>query len=218
MPKPEQELEDLFRRSLPGVGVAAEEPLVAALAAYIRLLHKWNQAFNLTSVREPREMAIRHVLDALTARPFLHGGRILDVGTGAGLPGIPLALAGPDRQFCLLDSGGKKVRFVRQAMLELKLANVTAEHKRIEDFAPMQPFDTVISRAFSALADFAALAGRLVAPGGRLVAMKGRHPAEEIAALPATAPGWAVDRITPVAAPGLEGARHIVVLVREGAS
>ena len=203
--------EELFRKYLPELGLDADARLVDALAAYLRLLDKWNQAFNLTSIRDPGEMVVRHVLDSLSARPFLQGERVLDVGCGAGLPGIPLALAEPGRSYTLLDSGGKKVRFVRQVIAELKIRNASAVQMRVEDYAPMQLFDTVTSRAFAALPDFIRDAGRLVAPGGRLLAMKGRLPADELAALPE---GWVAEAVTPVRGPALDAERHMIVVSR----
>lgn len=203
--------EELLRKYLPELGLGADERLVGALAGYLRLLDKWNQAFNLTSVRDPGEMVTRHVLDSLSARHFLKGGRVLDVGCGAGLPGIPLALVEPERSFTLLDSGLKKVRFVRQAIGELKIGNASAVQTRIEDYAPMQLFDTVTSRAFAALPDFIRGAGRLVAPGGRLLAMKGRLPTDEIEALPE---GWEIEAVTAVQVPGLDAERHMIVVGR----
>ena len=202
------DLEAFFAGTLPALGLPATGPLPGQLARFVRLLHKWNQAFNLTSIREPREMAVRHVLDSLSARPFLAGDRVADVGCGAGLPGIPLALAEPGRQFTLLDSGFKKIRFVRQAVAELQIPNVTAEHRRVEDFRPAAAFGTVTCRAFTSLADFVAGSGHLAAPGGRLLALKGRRPDDEVAALP---PGWRAT-VTPVTVPALEAERHMVVL------
>jgi 16S rRNA (guanine527-N7)-methyltransferase len=206
---PATEVEALLQRHLPELGIAAETGLVDGLAGYLRLLHKWNQAFNLTSIREPTEMVVRHVLDSLSARPFLHGTRVLDVGCGAGLPGIPLALVETDRQFTLLDASLKKIRFVRQALGELRIRNATAVQSRIEDYAPMDPFDTVLCRAFASLPDFIAGAGRLVAEGGRCLALKGRRPEDELAALPS---GWMAEAVTPVTVPGLTGERHMVVI------
>lgn len=188
---------------------------MSALASFLGLLDKWNQAFNLTSIRDPGEMVVRHVLDSLSARPFLQGERVLDVGCGAGLPGIPLALAEPGRRFTLLDSGLKKVRFVRQAIGELGISNACAVQTRIEDYAPMQLFDTVASRAFASLPDFIGGAAHLVAPGGRLLAMKGRLPVDELAALP---DGWVVDAVTAVQVPGLDAERHMIVIGRQADS
>ena len=197
------------------MGIPAEESLVAAFADFLRLLAKWNRAYNLTSIRDPLEMVPLHILDSLTARPFLAGERILDVGCGAGLPGIPLALTEPARHFTLVDATLKKVRFVRQAIGDLKLRNVQAEHVRIEDYAPVALFDTVICRAFASLPDFIGGVARLVAPGGRLLAMKGRLPADELAQLP---DGWVAAAVSPVRIPGLDAERHMVVVSRSGVS
>ena len=205
-------LEARIRATLPPAAAHLDAAAVATLARYLRLLARWNQAYNLTSVRDPAEMVTRHVADSLAALPFLAGDRLLDVGAGAGLPGIPLAIADPARRVTLLDSQVKKARFLHQAVAELGLANATVVHGRVEAFNPVTAFDTVICRALASLADFVAAAGRLAAPGGRLVAMKGRAPADEVAALPA---GWRAE-VTPVVVPGLDAERHIVVLLPEG--
>lgn len=201
----------LVAEGLAGLGILATPGTAERLCAYLALLEKWNRAYNLTSVTEPDDMVVRHVLDSASALPFLRGEAILDVGTGAGLPGIPLALIDPARRFTLLDSVGKKVRFLRQAVLELGLGNVTPLQARAEDWHPPAPFDTVTSRALGTLAEFAGWCGHLVAPGGRLLAMKGRHPAAELERLP---PGWRVAELAPVTVPGLAAERHIVVLER----
>lgn len=200
-----------MRAGLPALGVPATEPLVARFAGFIALLARWNRAYNLTSIREAGEMVPLHILDSLTARPWLAGEQILDVGAGAGLPGIPLALTEPGRRFTLVDATLKKVLFMRQAIGELKIENARAEQARIEDFVPVERFDTVICRAFAALADFVRDAGHLAVPGGRLVAMKGRLPSGEIAALPAD---WQVESVNRVQVPGLDVERHIVVVTR----
>lgn len=207
-----------MRRPEPGAPInpeLADEGLVSACADFLRLLAKWNQAWNLTSIRDPLEMVPLHILDSLTARPFLAGLRILDVGCGAGLPGIPLALTETTRHFTLVDSTLKKITFVRQAIAELKLRNAVAEHTRIEDFQPVAPFDTVICRAFASLPDFIRGAERLVAPGGQFLAMKGRLPADELAGLPA---GWLVAAVTPVRIPGVEAERHLIQIVHKDAA
>ena len=186
--------------------------LAAALTAYLAELHKWNRAYNLTAVRDPREMLTRHIYDSLTALPFVHGRRIGDVGTGAGLPGIPLALCFPHAEFTLVDTNGKKTRFVQHAAAHLQLANIDVVQTRVEQFAPERLFDTVFCRAFTSLAEFVAGSGHLVEPDGRLIAMKGKYPDEEIAALQGG--GWAVSDSTQVTAPGLKGERHILTLQR----
>jgi len=203
------DLEERIRRALPPAAAHLPDAAVAVLAAFLRMLARWNQAYNLTSVRDPVAMVTRHVGDSLTALPYVAGDRLLDIGAGAGLPGIPLAIARPACRVTLLDSQIKKARFLRQAVGELKLTNAEVVHGRVEDYRPVQTFDTIICRAFASLADFVAAAGPLLAPGGRLVAMKGRLPGDELAALPS---GWRLLHAEPVAVPGLVGERHIIVL------
>ncbi|NNF68003.1 MAG: 16S rRNA (guanine(527)-N(7))-methyltransferase RsmG [Gammaproteobacteria bacterium] len=181
----------------------------AALLQFIRLLNKWNKTWNLTAVRNPVDMVPRHVLDSLSIRPWLEGARIADVGSGAGLPGIPLAIAEPGRQFVLIDSAVKRTRFITQAAATLGLSNVEVIHSRAEDYRPESGFDTVISRAFASLADFAAAAGHLATPDGCLLAMKGRYPGDEIAQLPAT---WQPEKVESLTVPNLVAERHVVVL------
>jgi len=205
------DLEERLAEGLPLVGVTPTSGQIAALARFLRLLDKWNKAFNLTAVRDPLEMVTRHVLDSISALPYLHGISILDVGTGAGLPGLPLALIDSRRQFSLLDSGGKKVRFVRHAVGELAIENVSVIHERVEDYQPADSFDTVVCRAFTSTGDFVRRCGHLAGKGGRLVAMKGRSPEQELAGLPS---GWEVVDIAAITIPGLAGERHIVVLQR----
>lgn len=205
------ELEECLREGLRSLGAATNADECGTLARFVGLLDKWNKAFNLTAVRDPREMISRHVLDSLAARPYLHGLSILDVGTGAGFPGLPLAVTEPRRHFVLLDSGGKKVRFVRHAVGELAVRNIEVVQARVENYAPADPFDTVICRAFSSLRGFVECCGPLVARGGRLVAMKGRLPRAELGCLP---PAWALGEAVRVGVPGLAGERHIIVLER----
>ena len=180
-----------------------------ALMVYVEQLAKWNRAYNLTAVRDPDEMVTLHLLDSLVAAPWLRGERILDVGTGAGLPGVPLAVCNPDREFVLLDSNGKKTRFVQHVTGELGLENVAVRHSRVESFEDTTGFDTIISRAFASVRDFVGTAGHLVASGGCLVAMKGRLPEDELERLP---DGWAVRDTQRLEVPGLEAERHVVVL------
>jgi 16S rRNA (guanine527-N7)-methyltransferase len=206
---------DWQRRLAPGLktlGVTLPAGAEAALLAYVDLLVRWNQAYNLTAVRDPAEMLSKHLLDSLAILPFVAGPSVADVGTGAGLPGIPLALARPDLRFTLIDSNGKKTRFVTQAMAELKLGNVTVVQARTEAWRPAAPFPQVVSRAFASLGDFAKLAGGLAEPGGRLLAMKGTDPEDEKAALPA---GFRVLAVHPLKVPGLDAERCLVELEKQ---
>lgn len=208
---PEIAPEDILRKHLPQLGVPADSSAVAQLAQFVALLEKWNRAYNLTGTRDAADLVTRHILDSLSVRPFLQGISILDVGTGAGLPGLPLAMVEPRRQFTLLDSGGKKITFVRHVVAQLSLGNVTVEQCRVEAYAPADPFDSVVCRAFTSLESFCRRCGSLVAAGGRLIAMKGRLEGSETSALPA---GWRIASADPVSVPGLDGQRHIIVLER----
>lgn len=184
------------------------------LLQYLALISKWSRVHNLTSVREPEIMLTRHLLDSLAVLPYIAGPHIIDVGSGAGLPGIPLALAHPDWQVVLLESNHKKTVFLQQVRIELKLNNVEVVCERVENFCPTDGFNTVISRAFSDLTDFVKLAGHLCAEGnisGRLVAMKGVYPHEELAQIP---PPFMIEKVLSVAVPGLEAERHLVMIKR----
>jgi len=176
---------------------------------YLVLVEKWNKAYNLTAVREPAKMLTHHLLDSLAVLPLVIGPRVLDVGSGAGLPGIPLALARPEWQFTLLDSNHKKTTFLRQAAIELKLNNVDVVCDRVETWASPHSFDTVVSRAFSDLAEFLTLAGKLCAKTGVVVAMKGVYPHEELAQLPKD---FQLRNVVPLNVPGLGAERHAAVL------
>ena len=184
----------------------------ARLLDYLGLLQKWNRIYNLTAIREPAKMVSHHLLDSLAVVPQVTAATLLDVGSGAGLPGIPLALALPRTHVTLLESSHKKTAFLQQAKLELKLNNVAVVRERVESWRPGRVFEMVISRAFSDLAEFIRLAGRHVAPGGRLAAMKGIYPHEEINPLPG---GWRLDRALALAVPGLRAQRHLLLIGRE---
>ena len=206
MSAPEKDLQALLQTGLATMQIATEPELVQQFARLLRLLVKWNRAFNLTAVRDPQEMVVRHILDSLSARPFLTGAAVLDV-----VPGLPLALVEPQRHFTLLDSGGKKVRFVRHVLGELALTNVLVEHLRVEAFAPVDLYDVVISRAFSSLSVFVSRCGSLVAPGGCLLAMKGGYPDDELATVSSR---WELVEVARLEVPGLAGERHMVVMRR----
>jgi len=193
-------------------GVAVPPEAGERLVRYLTLLDKWNRVYNLTAIRDADRMVTHHLLDALAVLPHLGHGeglRLLDVGSGAGLPGIPIAIARPAWRVTLLDSNHKKGAFMQQAIAELGLANAEVRLCRVEDFTPAQPFDAVISRAFSDLATFARAALRLLAPGGRVVAMKGIFPHEELSELP---PNVRVLETPAVSVPGVAAERHLVVL------
>lgn len=181
----------------------------ARLLAYLELLAHWNRAYNLTAVRDPAEMVSRHLLDSLAALPFLHGRTLADLGSGAGLPGIPLAIARPDLVVTLIESNGKKARFLREAVRALPLPNVTVRETRVQDVAG--PFEIVTARAFASLADMLLWGGHLLAPQGRWLAMKGRIDPEEIGAIPEN---FRILALHPLAVPGLDGERHLVELAR----
>ncbi len=173
-------------------------------------LEKWNRRVNLTAIRDFPEMVTAHILDSLAARPLLEGETVLDIGTGAGFPGLPLAITEPDRTFTLLDSNNKKIMFVQHVAGLLGLHNTTALKERAEDYAPGRRFDTVIARALAALPRLVEIAGHLVREDGVFIALKGRYPAEELEQLSGTPWSWAV---TDIRVPGLEqGSRHAVLL------
>jgi 16S rRNA (guanine527-N7)-methyltransferase len=191
------------------LGVALPASAQEQLLQYLALLQKWNRVYNLTAVRETQRMVSEHLLDCLAVTPYIGEKRILDVGSGAGLPGIPLALALPEARVTVLDSSQKKAAFLQQVMTELKLGNVVVACERVENWKPAARFDVVISRALSDLGEFVSLAGRHLATGGRLVAMKGVHPYDEIGQLPQT---WQARQVIPLAVPGLRAQRHLVLM------
>lgn len=184
---------------------------VARLRAYLGLLGKWNQVYNLTAIRDPEKMVSHHLLDSAAILPHVGPGDLLDVGSGAGLPGIPCAILRPALAVTVLDTSQKKTAFMRQAAAELELANVTVVCERVEVWKPARQFAQIVSRAFSELREFVKLTDHLLAAGGRWLAMKGVHPAEEIAALPA---GVRVIDVIALRVPHLDAARHLVILER----
>lgn len=188
-----------------------------ALLAYLALLVRWNQAYNLTAIRDPREMVPRHLLDSLAMHRSVEaiaaaGGSLADLGTGAGLPGIPLAIVHPGLQVALVESNGKKARFMREAVRTLGLGNARVVESRIEAFDAPGTFDAIIARALATLPLILELGGHLLKPDGLLLAMKGTVPTAEIAALPA---GWRVRDVRPLTVPGLAAERHLVLVGRD---
>ncbi len=182
---------------------------VERLLAYVVMLARWNATYNLSAVRDIDEMVTRHLLDSLAALPYVQGETLVDLGSGGGLPGIPFAIAAPRRAVTLVDSNGKKTRFLRAAVRELKLDNVRVLESRVE--AVEGTYDCVTARAFASLEDMLGWGGRLLAPDGLWLALKGRFPDEELAGVPA---GFRIEKIAPLAVPGLDAERHVVVIKR----
>jgi 16S rRNA (guanine527-N7)-methyltransferase len=200
-----------LRRGLEALGLRSDDAIIGALLGYLTLLIEWNRAYNLTAVREPEAMLRLHLLDSLSVAPYLGNGRVSDIGSGAGLPGIPLALLDSSRQVRLIESNGKKARFLRQAVRHLGLDTVEVLQARAED-VPAQPLqDAVIARAVSSLAALVRLGGHMLGSGGELLAMKGRLPQDEIDALP---PGWTLAAVHVLSVPELDAERHLLVLRR----
>ena len=183
------------------------------LLAYLDLLYKWNRVYSLTALKEDDQAVSHHLLDSLSILPFVPTGNLLDVGSGGGTPGIPLAIARPELAVTLLDSNTKKAAFLRQAAIELGLNNIAVHSGRVEQYHPDTGFAAITSRAFAELADFVSLSKHLLAPGGRWLAMKGVRPEEEMARLPDDV---GVDAAYPLTVPGINGERHLVVLRRTG--
>lgn len=200
-----------LRELIAQTSLILSETQLQQCVAYVTLLDKWNSAYNLTSVRDPQEMLIKHVLDSLVVAPHLTGDNFIDVGTGPGLPGVLLAIYYPDKQFTLLDSLGKRIRFLNQVKLQLSLNNVTPLQSRVEEHQPVQGYDGVISRAFASLNDMLSWCKHLPAVNGQFFAMKGAAVQEEIAALPNFVKVMAIKNLQ---VPELDAQRHLVILTK----
>lgn len=201
-----------LQAGLAELGLAPGADACERLLDYVELLTRWNTAYNLTAVREPGEMVTRHLLDSLAVAKLVRGDSLADLGTGAGLPGIPLAILAPERQHTLIDSNGKKVRFLREAVRALALANVRVEQSRVEDARGQ--FDCVSARAFATLGDMLRLGGHLLAPDGIWIALKGQLSKDEILGVPA---GFVVADVIALAVPGLGAARQVAIIKRTNA-
>ena len=188
---------------LESLNLSIDEGKVEQLLGFIKLLEKWNKAYNLTAIRDREDMVRLHLLDSLAIVPFIEGKRVIDIGTGAGLPGIPLAIYLPDVEFVLLDSNAKKTRFVQQAIIDLKLGNVSVCHNRVEQYHPEKGFDTAITRAFASLSDIVQLTAHLLNKDGVLLAMKGQVP--DVPELES-----AITTLIPVNVPGITAERCLV--------
>lgn len=207
------ELRQDLHRGLVSLGLDADAP-APRLLDYLALLARWNRTYNLTAVRDPREMVTRHLLDSLAMHAYVESGALADLGTGPGLPGIPLAIAKPQLRVTLVESNGKKARFLREAVRTLALGNARVAESRAEALDEPAAYDAITARALDTLAGIIQVGGHLLKPGGRLLAMKGVRPDEEIAALPQ---GWRLEAIHPLAVPGLVGERHLLVIRRDAA-
>lgn len=204
-------LNKILKQALSDNHYSLSDHVQQQLVHFLELILTWNRVINLTSITEPREMVYLHIIDSLSVTPYLHGKNMLDVGTGAGLPGIPLAIVNPEQHWVLLDKNSKKTRFLTQAIAELKLKHVTAVHSRSEDFKPPHCFDSILSRAFGTIRLFAETTGHLLCPNGKLIAMKGKYPEEEINDIPKS---FTVQDITPLELNGMDVERHIVRLIK----
>jgi 16S rRNA (guanine527-N7)-methyltransferase len=205
------ELDRRLEDGIAALGLALGRGPRTQLLQHLELLEKWNRVHNLTSVRDVPKAVSVHLLDSLAVVPHLAGKRLLDAGSGAGFPGIPIAVARPDMQVDLLDSSHKKCAFLRQAVTELGLKNVRVACERIESWRPGRQFDCIVSRALAEIAEVVALSAHLLAPGGVIAAMKGVYPFDEIERVP---PEFRVRRVHALAVPGLQAERHLVLIER----
>lgn len=208
-------LRDDLDQGLTALGLDADA-LAPPLLAYLALLDRWNRTYNLTAIRDPRQMVTRHLLDSLAMHPFVENETLADLGTGPGLPGIPLAIAKPQLRVTLVESNGKKARFLREAVRTLELSNARVAESRAEALDVDvhnggAAYEVITARALDTLPGIIEVGGHLLGPGGRLLAMKGLRPDEEIAALPA---GWRLESVHALAVPGLVGERHLVIVGR----
>lgn len=205
-----KDIEKELLLGLEGLELKLSPAQIQQLLDYLTLLNKWNKAYNLTAVRDPLQMVTRHLLDSLIILPYLRGQRIIDIGTGAGLPGIPLAIADPQRSYCLLDSNGKKIRFLQQSVLQLGLKNVITIEDRAEHFTSEHCFDSIVARAVASVADIITNTEHLLCPTGQWLLMKGQYPQEELAAINAEF------SVIPYQVPGLDEQRHLVCVQKSG--
>lgn len=208
----ENDLLIVLNKSLKNSPLVVTEEQQQQLIRYVMLMHKWNKAYNLTSVRDPKQMVIKHIVDSIVVAPFLDKTHYIDVGTGPGLPGIPLAIMCPDKAFILLDSLGKRVRFMKQVAYELKIDNIQPVQSRVEDFTPNVQIDGVLSRAFASLKDMLHWCQHLVDSQGVFLALKGQLPSDELEELPL---GFILQETIKLDVPGLEGERHIVKIKKQ---
>lgn len=198
-----------MQQGLSALGLALPAELRQRQLDFLGLLDKWNRAYNLTAIRDPHEMVTKHLLDSLAILPYLEHGDLIDIGTGPGLPGLPLAMVRPEDRFTLLDSNSKKTRFVTQAVMELGIQNVTVVQSRAEAYQPAALYNVVMARAFSGIPDLLNRVQHLCAPGARVIAMKGQYPEDELGGWPT---GFSCEAVTNIVIPGLQAARHVALI------
>lgn len=203
-------LKPTLRELINQTDLSVNDEQIDKFIQFVELIVKWNKAYNLSSIKQPEEMLVKHIMDSIAVAPFVTAQKNIDVGTGPGLPGIPLAIMHPDKQFTLVDSLGKRVRFVKQAVFELKLTNVTPMQARIEDVTS-NDFDCVMSRAFASLTDFVSISEHLLTRDGFFLALKGQLQNDEISLLPEE---FSVAQVTPLLVPSLNGKRHLLKIIR----
>ena len=207
MTEVDQSLLNILQKALAKTDLQVSEQQQTKLIQYVQMMHKWNKAYNLTSVREPEQMVIKHIIDSVVIAPFLDGDCYIDVGTGPGLPGIPLAIMFPHKHFTLLDSLGKRVRFMKQVGFDLQLKNIHPVQSRVEQYKSEVRLDGVLSRAFASLKDMLHWCQHLVDSEGVFLALKGQYPEQELAELPE---GFVMHDAISLSVPGLEGERHLI--------
>ncbi len=211
MSKDWKSCETLLREGAAELGLVLSREQGALLIRYLQEIQRWNSSYNLTAIRAPEDMVIKHLLDSLSVLAHLTGNSLLDIGSGAGLPGVPLAIANEELDVTLLESNGKKCAFLRHAVRSLKLPNTKVAQTRLEDFKPVEGFDNVVARAFAALPELIPQAARVLSPSGHLLAMLGRAPAAKDIKLPA---GFTLQGVLPLQVPGLDAERHLAVIAR----
>jgi len=202
------DLKALLANGVGEIGLDIDDAHKRALLGYLSLLKRWNRVYNLTTIKSDKDFICRHLLDSLSVVPYLTGSKIIDVGSGAGLPGIPVALARPDLKVTLLDSNAKRCRFLRQVQAQLKLENVCIVQQRAEKYHPLEKFDSLLSRAFSSLSSYIDSSGHLLADNGKLLAMKGQWPGDES---DETGSGFKIEEVIKLGVPGLPEQRHLVI-------
>lgn len=205
-------MDELWNSGLKKLACSPDEKQLALLKQYVDLLNRWNKTYNLTSVRDPKDMIPLHVFDSLVVADLIKGDNCLDVGSGGGLPTIPLAIMQPQRQFTALDTNGKKTRFIQQAVIELGLKNVSVVHERVEKWQADKVFDAIISRAFASIHDFVSSSSLHLAKGGTMYAMKGQYPTAEMQYLPK---GFTLSNSHELHVPLVEGERHLLEITRD---